>query len=71
MGEGNREGRKRGCLCFLSLGNDNDNDNGNGGNVGGGAFVVGAGGEESEVECGIGNVATVWDGEIAGIAWRK
>ena len=50
------------------LGNDNDNDNGNGRNVGGGAFVVGAGGEESEVECGIGNVATVCDGEIAGIA---
>ena len=50
------------------LGNDNDNDNGNGGNVGGGTFVVGAGGEESDVKCGIGNVATVWDGKIAGMA---
>ena len=38
------------------------------GNVGGGAFIVGSGGAESEVECGIGNVATVWDGEVAGMA---
>ena len=29
---------------------------------------MGYGGEESEVECGIGNVATVWDGEVAGMA---
>ena len=24
--------------------------------------------EEKEVECGIGNVATVWDGEVVGMA---
>ena len=39
-----------------------------GGVVSGGAFVVGMGGAESEVECEIGDVATVWDGEIAGMA---
>ena len=38
------------------------------GNVGGGAFVVGRDGREQEVECGIGDVATVWDGEVAGMA---
>ena len=42
------------------------------GNVGGGAFIVGSrGGEdgrEHEVECGIGDVATVWDSEVAGMA---
>ena len=38
------------------------------GNVGGGAFIVGSRGAEVEVECGIGNVATVWDGEVAGMA---
>ena len=37
-----------------------------GGNVGGGAFIVDDG--EKEVECGIGNVVTVWDGEFAGMA---
>ena len=35
---------------------------------GGGAFVVGTDGREQEVECGIGDVATVWDGEVAGVA---
>ena len=39
-----------------------------GGNIGGEAFIVGSGGASSEVECGIGNVAAVWDGEIAGMA---
>ena len=39
-----------------------------GGNVGGGAFVVKEGGAEEEVECGIGDVATVWDGEVASMA---
>ena len=39
-----------------------------GGNVGGGAFVVGMDGREQEVECGVRDVATVWDGEIAGMA---
>ena len=38
------------------------------GNVRGGAFVVGMDGREQEVECGVGDVATVWDGEIAGMA---
>ena len=38
------------------------------GNVGGGAFVVGTDGGESEVEVEIGDVATVWDGEVAGMA---
>ena len=37
-------------------------------NVSSRALIVGTGGEESEVECGIGNVATVWDGEITGMA---
>ena len=35
------------------------------GNVGGGAFIVGSRGSEVEVECRIGIVATVWDGEVA------
>ena len=35
------------------------------GNVGGGAFIVSSRGE---VESGIGNVATVWNSEIAGMA---
>ena len=39
-------------------------------NVGGGAFIIGPGGPESEVECGIGNVATVWDGEVGGMGGR-
>ena len=39
-----------------------------GGNIGGEAFIVGSGGAESEVQCGIGNVAAVCDGEIAGMA---
>ena len=48
------------------------------GNVGGGAFIVGSRGEEAvgvgvdvrehEVECGIGDVAALWDGEVAGMA---
>ena len=38
------------------------------GSLRGRAFIVGSGGAESEVECGIGNVATVWDGEVAGMA---
>ena len=37
------------------------------GNVGGGAFIVGSRGAEVEVESGIGHVATVWDGEVAGM----
>ena len=36
--------------------------------VGGGAFVVGADRAESEVECEIGGVATMWDGEVARMA---
>ena len=39
-----------------------------GGNVGGGAMVIGKDVGEKEVECGIGDVATVWDGEVAGMA---
>ena len=46
---------------------NNNNDNDNGGKVGG-SFGVGPGGEESEAGCVIGNVATVWDGEVAGMA---
>ena len=38
------------------------------GNVGGGVFIVSSRGAETEVESGIGNVATVWDGEVAGMA---
>ena len=38
------------------------------GNVGGGAFVVGTEGEVDEVKCGVGSLATVWDGEVAGMA---
>ena len=53
---------------LLESGNRDGIDNGEGGNVGGGAFVVGPEGGESEVACGIGNVATVWDGEVAGMA---
>ena len=30
--------------------------------------LVGSRGAEDEVECGIGNVAAVWDGEVAGMA---
>ena len=37
------------------------------GNVGGGAFVVGTEGGEEEVKCGVGSLATVWDGEVAGM----
>ena len=36
-----------------------------GGNVCGGAFVVGRDGSEKEVECGVGDIATVWDREVA------
>ena len=36
-----------------------------GGNIGGEAFRVGSGGAESKVECGIGNVAAVWDAGMA------
>ena len=39
-----------------------------GGNVGGGAFVVETDGAEREVECRLGTMVTVWDGEIAGMA---
>ena len=38
------------------------------GNVRGGAFIVGPGGMEDEEKVGIGDIATVWDGEVAGIA---
>ena len=34
----------------------------------GGAFVVGTDGREKEVECGVGDVATVWDGEVVGMS---
>ena len=37
------------------------------GNVGGGEFIAGIVKQEKEVECGIGDVATVWDGEVAGM----
>ena len=36
--------------------------------MGGEAFVVDTNGAEKEVECGIGEVATVWDGQVAGMA---
>ena len=39
-----------------------------GGRMGGGAFIVKRGGTEEDVECGIGDVARVWDGEVAGMA---
>ena len=49
-----------------------------GGSVGGGAVVIGVGGEEVDMECEVGDIATVWDGEVAGMAegltkacWRK
>ena len=35
---------------------------------GGGAFVVGSDGVESEVRSKIGDMATIWDGEIADMA---
>ena len=38
------------------------------GNVGGEAFVVGTDGVETEVKVEIGDVAMVWDGEVAGMA---
>ena len=38
------------------------------GNVGRHALVVGTEGQEQEVECGIGEVAIVWDGEIVSMA---
>ena len=38
------------------------------GNVGGGALVGKSDGAEEEVECGIGDIATVWDGGVAGMA---
>ena len=37
------------------------------GNVGGGAFVVRTEGGEEEVKGGVGSLATVWDGEVAGM----
>ena len=36
--------------------------------VSGGAFIVGPEGTESEEEISIGDIATVWDGEVAGMA---
>ena len=36
--------------------------------MGGGAFVVRSNGGKEEVESGIGDVATVWDSEVAGMA---
>ena len=36
------------------------------GNVGGGAFIEV--GREKQVECGIGDAAMVWDGEVTGMA---
>ena len=38
------------------------------GNVGGGAFVVRTEGGEEEVKGGVGSLAMVWDGEVAGMA---
>ena len=38
------------------------------GNIEGGAFIVGSRGAEVKVESGIGDVATVWDGEVARMA---
>ena len=58
VGEGNRQDRERGCYVY-SGGSLLD-----GGNVGGGALVVERSGKEVEVECGVGDVATVWDGEV-------
>ena len=37
-------------------------------NVGGGALVIGKDDGEKDAECGIGDVAIVWDGEVAGMA---
>lgn len=42
-----------------------------GGNEGGGSFVVESDGGEGEVQCGIGNVATVWGGVGRSLAWRR
>ena len=39
-----------------------------GGNVGGGVYIVGMDRQEQEVGIRIGDVATVWDGKIAGMA---
>ena len=39
--------------------------------VGGGAFVVGTMGVESDAEREVGDIATVWDVEIAGAAVRR
>ena len=36
--------------------------------MGGGALVVRGDGGEEEVERGIGDIATVWDGKVAGMA---
>ena len=52
-----------GILLENDNGKGNGNGNGDGGSVGGGDFVVGYGGEESEVERGIGNMAN-------GAGWR-
>ena len=38
------------------------------GNVGGGPFIVVSRGAEAELESGIGDVATLWDGAVAGMA---
>ena len=39
-----------------------------GDNVGGGAFAAELDRREQEVICGVGTLATVWDGEVAGMA---
>ena len=63
-----KAGRGEGGAYRFSDGSLLEGGDGGVGNVGGGAFVVESGGEESDVECGIGNMATGWDGEIAGMA---
>ena len=62
MGEGDRKSRSRGAYIF-SDGSLIENRN-----VEGGAYLVGSGGAEVVVECEVGNVAAVWDGEVAGMA---
>ena len=61
MGGGDQQDRGRGALY-------SDGSLLEGGNVGGGTFVVQSGGNEEEVEAGVGDIATVWDGEIVGKA---
>ena len=62
MGQGNQRHTDRGDYVFS---NDSFLE---GGNIVGGAYVVKYGGAEEEVECGIGDVATVWGGEVASMA---